>query len=426
MKLIHTGASPSALTMVRVLLCGLCLLKVAIDPIQRLALLPFSIFTPPFPLNLFPAEIAEGLVTSPGALLALRIFTALFALLVMCGIKVPWTGIAACLLFTTYQALVGSYGHINHAEVPLILGLYAFVGHAWIAKIPEYRPKQAEHTLITITFLFCLTYTLIAARRFAQGGLDIFLQPVMEGWSVEMASRVSYFNLGWGRYAAESALFCLFLRVGFVLGTIAELLAPFALVSRRFRQGFVAVMVPMHLMILLVMNIGFFENIAMYVLFIDMGMRKRETPCLVLFDGVCNFCNGFINFLMRRNPQGTLYFVASQSEAGRKVMEHYGISEEEVGKTVFAIEGNRKFSRSTAVLGIMAHLEAPWRFLSHLAIIPKPVRDAVYNQVSARRYRIFGKADACRIPTPEERSRFLETSAQWEAYEGKQSALQNS
>ena len=164
----------------------------------------------------------------------------------------------------------------------------------------------------------------------------------------------------------------------------------------------------------------------MYVLLTDMGRHKRETPCLVLFDGVCNFCNGFINFLMHRNPQGTLYFVASQSEAGRKVMERHGISKEEVGQTVFAIEGHRKFSRSTAVLRIVAHMMAPWRLLSHLAIIPRPLRDAVYNQVSARRYRIFGKADACRIPTPEERSRFLETPAQWEAYEGKESALQNS
>ncbi|HWL51490.1 MAG TPA: DCC1-like thiol-disulfide oxidoreductase family protein [Chthoniobacteraceae bacterium] len=416
MRVLHTGAPPSALTALRVLLFGLWFLKAAFDPIERLILLPSVLFIPPFPLNLLSDAAAGWFAGSFEALVSLRILTALFALLAASGLNIRWTGVPACLLLTVYQALVRSYGHLNHAELALLLSTYVFVGQAFIARTPRLREKQAEHTLITVTFLFCLTYTLVGAKRFAFGGLDVFLLPLMEGWSVNMASRVSYWDFGWGRYAAESALFAGMLRMGFVVGSIMELFAPFALVWRPFRLAFVAVMLPMHAAILMIMNIGFFENMAMFVLFMDMGIRRNQSSCIVLFDGVCHFCNRFVTFLQRRDAGQQLYFVASQSEAGKVLMQQYQISGEEVGRTIYAIEGSRAFSRSTAVLKIVSHLSAPWHFMTCLAVIPRALRDAVYRTISANRYRWFGMASECRIPTAEEKQQFLQTLEEVEAF----------
>jgi predicted DCC family thiol-disulfide oxidoreductase YuxK len=131
---------------------------------------------------------------------------------------------------------------------------------------------------------------------------------------------------------------------------------------------------------------------------------------VVLFDGVCNLCNATVNFLIDRDPHGTLRFAALQSPAGRKILEGVGQPAPEGSdpNTIVLVEGGRVHERSSAALGIVRHLRGAWPLLAAFAIVPPVLRDALYRWFAARRYRWFGRAEICRVPTPELRARFLE------------------
>jgi predicted DCC family thiol-disulfide oxidoreductase YuxK len=141
------------------------------------------------------------------------------------------------------------------------------------------------------------------------------------------------------------------------------------------------------------------------------------TPCfgsmasapVVLFDGVCNLCNGTVSFLIDHDPQGTLRFGSLQSDAGRQLLTANGFGPAADGpiSTILLFEDGRLYDRSTAALRIARHLGLPYRVLSWLMVVPRPLRDAVYGFVARNRYRWFGKSETCRVPTPELRARFL-------------------
>lgn len=141
-------------------------------------------------------------------------------------------------------------------------------------------------------------------------------------------------------------------------------------------------------------------------------------PTIILFDGVCNLCNGFINFLIDRDPDRRLRFGALQSEAAADLLQNRG-AEEDVPSLetvapgsilVFPSDGAAAplLRKSDAVLHIAAQMSYPWKLLAVFKIVPRVIRDFVYDQVAARRYRWFGRRDTCRIPTPDLRSRFIE------------------
>lgn len=127
---------------------------------------------------------------------------------------------------------------------------------------------------------------------------------------------------------------------------------------------------------------------------------------LVLFDGVCNLCNGFVNFIIDRDPKGYFKFAALQSEEAQPYLEDLGLQDDAL-ESVVLIEGGEAYRRSTAALQIARHLEPPWPLFYVLLAVPLPIREAVYKWVATNRYRWFGKRDQCRVPTPEFRSRFL-------------------
>jgi predicted DCC family thiol-disulfide oxidoreductase YuxK len=129
---------------------------------------------------------------------------------------------------------------------------------------------------------------------------------------------------------------------------------------------------------------------------------------VVLFDGVCNLCSGTVNFLIDRDPRGELRFAALQSPAAAALLRSLGHPPPgPEPDSILLVEGGRVYERSTAAIRIARHLGGAWRLLGLLVVVPRPVRDAVYRFVAARRYRWFGKADACRVPTPELQARFL-------------------
>ena len=144
----------------------------------------------------------------------------------------------------------------------------------------------------------------------------------------------------------------------------------------------------------------------------DVYYRSDVRPghALVLFDGVCNLCNGAVNFIIDRDAEGYFTFAALQSEEAAPVLASFGrppASLVGAPDSIVLVEGGRLYERSDAALRIARRLGLPWALLYAGMLIPKPLRDALYGWVAANRYRWFGQQDACRLPTPELRARFL-------------------
>lgn len=126
----------------------------------------------------------------------------------------------------------------------------------------------------------------------------------------------------------------------------------------------------------------------------------------ILFDGVCNFCNSSVNYVIARDPDGYFRFAALQSEAGERLTREHGIDTANVDSVVL-IEDGRSYVRSAAALRVAKKLGFPVALFYAFIIIPRPIRDLLYDAFAKRRYKFFGERDACMMPTPEIRARFL-------------------
>lgn len=126
----------------------------------------------------------------------------------------------------------------------------------------------------------------------------------------------------------------------------------------------------------------------------------------ILFDGVCNFCNGSVNFIIERDPPGYFKFAPLQSERGEKLLAEYGIDKTQTD-SVILIEDGKAYMRTTAALRIARKLTGGWSLFYAFIIVPAFIRDIFYDLFAKYRYKLFGKQDACMMPTPEIRARFL-------------------
>lgn len=131
----------------------------------------------------------------------------------------------------------------------------------------------------------------------------------------------------------------------------------------------------------------------------------EEGPVL-LFDGVCNFCNGAVNFVIRQDRKKVFRFAALQSAAGQLLLKMHGLSANDLSSFVL-IENGKAYKKTTAALRVANHLPLYWRWTNLFWVIPAPIRDVVYNIIARNRYKWFGKKEVCMIPSQELRSRFL-------------------
>ncbi len=131
-----------------------------------------------------------------------------------------------------------------------------------------------------------------------------------------------------------------------------------------------------------------------------------EGHALVLFDGVCNLCNRSVNFIIDHDPAGYFLFAALQAEAAAPLLARYDLSAD-YQESIVLVEGGRCYRRSDAALRIARRLPGAWRLLYALVVLPRPLRDVLYDWIAANRYRWFGERETCRVPTPELRARFL-------------------
>lgn len=130
-----------------------------------------------------------------------------------------------------------------------------------------------------------------------------------------------------------------------------------------------------------------------------------STESVVLFDGVCNLCSGAVQFVIKRDPSARFQFASLQSDYGRQQLARLGLNAESL-YSIILIQDGKFYQRSDAALEIARKLSGGWPFMYGLKILPRFLRDAVYNFIARYRYRWFGKKDACWIPTPELRARF--------------------
>jgi predicted DCC family thiol-disulfide oxidoreductase YuxK len=127
---------------------------------------------------------------------------------------------------------------------------------------------------------------------------------------------------------------------------------------------------------------------------------------IVIFDGVCNFCNAGVNFLIKRDPKGIFCFAPLQSDISKELIEKFHRPGFDLSTFLFIKDGVC-YKRSDAIIEIINELGGYWLIFRILVLIPKPVRDFFYDLIAQNRYKIFGKREHCMVPSKDIRKRFL-------------------
>lgn len=131
-----------------------------------------------------------------------------------------------------------------------------------------------------------------------------------------------------------------------------------------------------------------------------------ENQPIILFDGVCNLCSGIVLFTIKRDPEGVFRYAPLQSEVGQILLRQFNLPADEYHSFIL-VEGNRYYSGSTAALRVAKRLKGLWPILYAFILVPKTIRDFIYDIIAKNRYKWFGKKEECLIPTPNIKSRFL-------------------
>ncbi|MBK0404788.1 thiol-disulfide oxidoreductase DCC family protein [Adhaeribacter sp. BT258] len=127
---------------------------------------------------------------------------------------------------------------------------------------------------------------------------------------------------------------------------------------------------------------------------------------IIFFDGVCNLCNGFVQFVIERDPEGYFQFASLQSEAAQPYLKKFQLDENALSSVVL-VENGKCYTQSSAALRILKKLSGGWPLLFAGILIPRFLRDGLYNFIARNRYRWFGKQESCWLPTPALKQRFL-------------------
>ena len=130
------------------------------------------------------------------------------------------------------------------------------------------------------------------------------------------------------------------------------------------------------------------------------------TDQIILFDGVCKLCNAWSKFLIKYDKQRVFKLCNVQSDEGKAILLHFGFPTE-FYETMLYVNGGQYYQQSDAFFQVMAKLGYPWKIACVFKIIPKPLRNWLYDRIASNRYRIFGKYDYCILPSPDHEARFL-------------------
>jgi predicted DCC family thiol-disulfide oxidoreductase YuxK len=138
-----------------------------------------------------------------------------------------------------------------------------------------------------------------------------------------------------------------------------------------------------------------------------MPLKDNNETNILLFDGVCNLCSKTVQFIIRKDPKAKFRFASLQSQSGQLLLTQLDLPPDTFNSLIY-IRDKRFYLKSTAVLKVLQELSGGWRLLFCLIILPRFIRDFVYDFIAKRRYFIFGKSETCWIPSQEYLDRFLE------------------
>jgi predicted DCC family thiol-disulfide oxidoreductase YuxK len=127
---------------------------------------------------------------------------------------------------------------------------------------------------------------------------------------------------------------------------------------------------------------------------------------LILFDGVCNLCNGSVQFVIKHDKESKFLFTSLQSDKGQEILKHFGMNTDDFD-TFILLDKGKIYTKSSGVLKEAAILGGWFKIFTIFYLVPTFIRDLFYSFVAKNRYRFFGKKDSCMIPTPELKARFL-------------------
>lgn len=126
---------------------------------------------------------------------------------------------------------------------------------------------------------------------------------------------------------------------------------------------------------------------------------------IVLFDGICNFCDASVQFIIKNDPKGKIRYASLQSDIGQKLLKEHKVPTDV--DSMILIEGCNAYYKSTAALRIARYLKGPWKLAYAFLIIPAPIRNFAYDFIARNRYKWFGKKESCMLPSADVRRRFL-------------------
>jgi predicted DCC family thiol-disulfide oxidoreductase YuxK len=127
---------------------------------------------------------------------------------------------------------------------------------------------------------------------------------------------------------------------------------------------------------------------------------------LILFDGVCNFCNAAVQMVIEIDVHKIFKFAAIQSELGQQLYRQHGLDPSDI-QTLMLVDGERVLTRSDAALEVLSRLDGGWQYFAAVRAMPQPLRDWAYGEFARQRFVLFGRRDSCMVPTPELQERFI-------------------
>jgi predicted DCC family thiol-disulfide oxidoreductase YuxK len=135
--------------------------------------------------------------------------------------------------------------------------------------------------------------------------------------------------------------------------------------------------------------------------------RLKDDHPIILFDGVCNLCNSIVQFVIKKDKKKQFLFASLQGKTGQEVLKKFNLPVNDFNSFII-LEADKIYTRSTGALRMLKKLGGGWKLFYGFIILPRFIRDAVYNWIARNRYKWYGKRDECMIPTPELKERFFD------------------
>jgi predicted DCC family thiol-disulfide oxidoreductase YuxK len=417
--MLHQRASAEALGFCRIAVYSIWMYTLLTSVSWRLAVYPVDWYTPLGVMRFVPPSLNAWLLSLP-FLQGLTLVSVVLCALLILGVR-PFQPLAllfACCV-TLNDAMVRSMaGDVNHAQFGIVYASWVLAmfpcadGFSLTPKSnrADGRLYAAPMVLCIVALTFC--YAMIGVRRFYHGGMDLFLDDSIPLYLVLGSLQNLNWGFDYGLYAMSSPLLAAGVKAGALVTTGFEVLSPLCLFSHRLRRLWIAVIVPFHVLTWLTMDIFFWENVLLICVFMTMLPHwfapRPAAPgkrVIVFYDGVCGLCQGFVRFLFKRDDLGIFQFAPLQGATAAEQLP--ALDDDERNWSVMLSDETGIHQRSDASLRTVSRLGGIWALARLLLIVPRPIRDSIYQAIARHRYRWFGKTDACPIPSNDQRARLL-------------------